>query len=347
MSAAFVLGPLIMISWIVAATAASAEVVKLSGSAIRTTLTGSILELDTPLGTTIPVRFSADGLVSGEASGSVASYLGAERDRGRWWVDSDRLCVKWFKWFDAEPRCLSLRQQGARIFWRAQDGQKGTATITVQMPVAQPVQQVAKREAPPVDPQPVANVASLPPQPESLSRPRPAERQETFELADLPPVPAPAPSWKTESRTVAASPAPVAAPPPAEIRRAEPAQAASRETAPQERVVARASASSFAAQRAMPSSPSPVSVRSAAPPIERKTFRVARVDMDDVLNVRDGPSEYTTPIGSIAPGGRGIRIVGPCRGSWCPIRHGRMSGWVNAYYLAPEFPEAATLARSE
>ncbi len=351
MSAAFVLRPLVTTVWICAATAASAEAVRLSGDTIRSTLTGSTLELDTPLGTTIPVRFSSDGLVSGEATGSVASYLGAERDRGRWWVDSHRVCVKWFKWFDAAPRCLALRQHGMRIFWQAQDGQEGTATITAQKPADPPVQQVAVREPPqPKPPQPkpqsVASAASLPTQPPSVPRPEPAERQETFELADLPPVPTAAETAKAESRPIAIA-TPVAVPTPAPPR-AEVSKPAKPEPVVQKRPDSRVALSSYSAQRtdAAPLPPVTESTRSRAP-LARSTFRVARVEMDDVLNVRDGPSEYNTPVGSIVPRGRGIKIVGRCRGSWCPIQHGRMNGWVNAYYLAPEFPEAAELAESD
>jgi hypothetical protein len=31
-----------------------------------------------------------------------------------------------------------------------------------------------------------------------------------------------------------------------------------------------------------------------------------------------------------------VQIVGPCRDLWCPIRHGRLKGWVNRYYLAAD-----------
>jgi uncharacterized protein YraI len=73
--------------------------------------------------------------------------------------------------------------------------------------------------------------------------------------------------------------------------------------------------------------------REAAPVAAARTFRVVRVAEDDMLNVRSGPSEYTRPVGVIAPGGRGVTITGPCQGYWCPIRHGGIAGWVNSYYL--------------
>ena len=65
------------------------------------------------------------------------------------------------------------------------------------------------------------------------------------------------------------------------------------------------------------------------------SFRVAGVDLDDVLNVRNGPSPEHAVIGSILPDADGIRIVGPCVSAWCPIQHRGLSGWVNSFYLKP------------
>ena len=132
------LRPLLSIGYMVAATAVAAEPVPLSSEAIKETLSGSLVELDTPAGSTIPVRFQEDGLVSGEA-GPLASVLGSEKDRGRWWTADDQLCVKWFRWFDAEVRCASLRQDGTRIFWQERGGESGTATIAERAkPAAKP-----------------------------------------------------------------------------------------------------------------------------------------------------------------------------------------------------------------
>ena len=122
------LRPLVSVACLAAATAAAAEPARLSGQTIKETLAGAVIEIDTPAGTTIPVRFSRQGLVSGDARG-LAAVLGAARDRGRWWVAGDQLCVKWFRWFEAEVRCIDLQQDGARLFWRGPEGRSGTATI--------------------------------------------------------------------------------------------------------------------------------------------------------------------------------------------------------------------------
>ena len=81
--------------------------------------------------------------MSGDAK-ELASLLGASKDRGRWWVASDQLCYKWFRWFDAEPRCLAIRQEAKQLFWQRDDGESGTATIMEQgKPPPKPKLQVA------------------------------------------------------------------------------------------------------------------------------------------------------------------------------------------------------------
>ncbi len=136
------LRPLILLSCL-AATPLAAQPVKLTSDAIKTTIAGSQLELDTPLGSTVSVRFNRDGLMSGDAK-ELASLLGAAKDRGRWWVASDQLCYKWFRWFDAEPRCLAIKQEAKRIFWQRDDGENGTATIVEQgKPAAKPAIQIS------------------------------------------------------------------------------------------------------------------------------------------------------------------------------------------------------------
>ena len=66
-----------------------------------------------------------------------------------------------------------------------------------------------------------------------------------------------------------------------------------------------------------------------------RTYRVVDVEHDDVLNIRAGPSVGYPIVGEIPPGGRGVRLLGHCRG-WCPVSYNGASGWVNGYYLAAE-----------
>ena len=100
----------------------------LSGQAIKTTLPGSVLKLDTPLGAVVPISFGGNGIMSGDA-GQLASYLGSQKDRGRYWLTEDRICYKWFRWFSGEQHCLSIARDGKKIFWKRDDGESGTATL--------------------------------------------------------------------------------------------------------------------------------------------------------------------------------------------------------------------------
>jgi hypothetical protein len=296
-----------------AATEALADPTPLSTADLNQTVAGAVIELDTPIGSKIPMRFGADGLVSGEA-GILSTFLGAAKDRGRWWAANDKLCIKWFRWFSSEPRCMEIKVDGSRIFWRQDDGDTGTATLT-----------------------------SLAPHKERPAKPAPS-------LATPKPV-----SEPTSRATATVAAAPSAAPtPPAVSTAAVPARVAVPAVVPEKpsAVTAPITASKVAATPSfVPLRPrAPVQVpRLAAKPARNPgaiplksqidmagSFRVARVDEDDMLNVRKGPSEYHKAIGIISPRGRGVIITGNCVGEWCPIRHGLVTGWVNRYYLVEE-----------
>ena len=96
--------------------------------ALRSLVSGRTVNLDTPLGTTIPITFNPDGTTRGRA-GSLATYLGAPNDDGRWWVEKARLCQRWKVWFDRETQCLRFRQAGDIIHWTRDDGRTGTARL--------------------------------------------------------------------------------------------------------------------------------------------------------------------------------------------------------------------------
>jgi len=135
-----------------AANVASAQTGGLSGQEIRDLIAGAAVEIDTPLGTKLPIHYTADGRLAGQAR-ELASYLGASADTGRWWISSDQLCHKWNRWFDSEPQCLRLRREGRTIHWLNHDGNSGTAVITVPAPVVaaavEPKMHVAALQSPP------------------------------------------------------------------------------------------------------------------------------------------------------------------------------------------------------
>jgi hypothetical protein len=103
--------------------------VELGGENLKTLVAGKTVHLDTPFGVAIPITYHGNGLMSGKA-GVLEYFLGAQVDRGRWWISDGKLCQKWFKWLDAQPSCMRLKQDGNKIIWRRDDGLSGTATIT-------------------------------------------------------------------------------------------------------------------------------------------------------------------------------------------------------------------------
>ncbi len=326
--------------------AAAAEPMKLGASEIKDAFTGSRIELDTPLGTTIPIQFTDDGLMSGTA-GSLASVLGAPKDRGRWWVKDDRLCTKWFRWFDAEEQCLTIHMKDERVFWRRQDGKKGTATI-VERPVV--VAEAVKSPPPAAKEsakQPFAAAAPKPlvKPPVLKAGPRLASRTKSAaEQLGLPPE-APADrsmffvgmglahALRSQFAIASAEAAPVSKP----KTKPKPANAA-----PSSQGMA--TAALIAKPRTTPAKPASANVAAAVPPARPApamaapaspvSFSVYGVADDDVLNIRSGPSEDHSVVGNIPPNASTVRIVGGCIALWCEVQFRSTRGWVNRYYLA-------------
>jgi hypothetical protein len=318
----------VVICCLLFATRASAEPSPLSGETLKAAVTGAVLEVETPLGIKVPIRYSEDGRVYGEARG-LAYYLGAETDTGKWWVSSDRLCHKWSKWFDGVLQCIRISRQGSRIFWRRDDGETGTAVIST--PPAPPRVVVATA---PKTPEP--KIAEPTPEPVVREAPEPTVSY-SASMTGLTIFPSRAnalPATGSVDREPAPSSEAVLAPTVAEPVTTEP-------------VLAKPAEIESASKPIRPIAPrqmaSAVQRAPAIPERSAQTFRVAGVASDDVLNVRDGPSSDYRATGAILPDAVGVRIVGPCRGEWCPISHRGVTGWVNSFYLI----EDTAVRRSE
>lgn len=119
---------------LIVTTSASAAPVTLTGAAIRDLLTGRTLNLDTPLGSSLPVALNDDGTMSGKA-GDLGFYLGSAKDQGKWWTKGSRLCQKWNRWLDGAENCMRIKQDGETLTWSRDDGMSGTARL---MPAARP-----------------------------------------------------------------------------------------------------------------------------------------------------------------------------------------------------------------
>ncbi|MBX9589417.1 MAG: SH3 domain-containing protein [Hyphomonadaceae bacterium] len=303
---------LVAIGSLLFVTGAAAQPSPLSGDAIREMVAGAVIEVDTPLGTRLPVHLSEDGRLKGEARG-LAYILGAPSDIGRWWIAADRLCQRWTRWFGGVVQCLRLSRDGARVFWRRDDGETGTASIITPPPsIAKAPDRVAptpEREAPEAHAL-RANAAAGP-------------RAEV-----------PAPVRPDAAPTPSAAAEPAANRPPASPQRMVerplegPPQAVAKPADNTQPALAPRAALPAKSHEASNHAPNPAGAARRAQP-----FRVAGVASHDVLNVRDGPAADYTVIGAILPDAAGVWIVGRCLSEWCPIRHRGMTGWVNSSYL--------------
>ncbi|WP_290979409.1 SH3 domain-containing protein [Hyphomicrobium sp.] len=307
-----------------AASPLVAEEAKLKGEAIKTTLAGALIAIDTPVGSTVSVRIGHDGMMTGEAGTALGAVLGAAKDRGRWWVAQDQVCFKWFRWFDAEERCATFTIEGTHLTWRKSDGDTGTGTIVEQaQPVSRPAAIVA--EAPKKSELPAHKAEHKPTILAASELPEPKPKLSSSVTPQAKPLAAAAPVVKKTApphETVVA----MSVPPP---------RPAVRPAVHHDKVaVASVKPQFFKPAKARAAKVEPIRVQ--APTVERHPFRVAGVDPSDVLNIRTGPSSDYQSVGSIAPDSRGIAITGPCQNDWCPVKHRTLVGWVNRRYLAEE-----------
>lgn len=281
-------------------TAAAAQPVALTTEQeIKGAVTRGTLVVKTPFGSTLPVRFKPDGTVTGKTGGTLAFFLGASEDKGKWWISRGRLCQKWTTWFDGKLQCIRLTRNGKRIHWRRDDGEEGTAKL-----VPDPEQSPIMTAAVPTKPKPAdtrESKAATSPQDSSVGRQTAQtpknDRQRFSPLRRSSPVPQPKQIAKSSI---------VEAPPPSQA------------------VAVRQ------ASRKQKGGQAP------ARPLVQRLFRVAHVRSDDVLNIRLGPSDNHAIVGSIGYNGRGVRQAGPCRGEWCYVSYRGVRGWVNNYYLTEE-----------
>jgi len=112
---------------------ASSEVNKenlLSGSLINKIVKGKRIYIEVPFGGEMPLYYRADGYVdgSGEAVG-LGRYL-APTDSGRWWVEENRLCQQWTRWYNGRVFCFTLQAlANDQLYWRRDDGEEGKARV--------------------------------------------------------------------------------------------------------------------------------------------------------------------------------------------------------------------------
>ena len=112
------------------AAAVRAEPVALSGDGLRHAVSGKTVFLSIS-GFELPISYSANGRMSGKMGAVAASFARGDgaQDRGKWWVEGDRLCQQWSSWMEGKSYCYRLTREGARVNWVRNDGRSGTARI--------------------------------------------------------------------------------------------------------------------------------------------------------------------------------------------------------------------------
>jgi hypothetical protein len=115
---------------VLTATAALAEPESLTGDALRKAISGKTVYLNIS-GFELPIRYSANGRMSGKMSTVAASFSRGDgsSDTGKWWVAGDQLCQQWRIWMDGKTYCYKLTHQGSTVQWVRDDGRSGTARI--------------------------------------------------------------------------------------------------------------------------------------------------------------------------------------------------------------------------
>ncbi|MEM9359831.1 MAG: SH3 domain-containing protein [Pseudomonadota bacterium] len=256
-------------------------------------------------------------------SGAIARHLGSERDRGRWWVDGSRLCQKWNVWFDATTNCVAIYRSGDQITWKGPDGKSGRGQIIRQVRVTK--KHKRRLPAPSALGAKVPKIRSLGDVPSGNAIGRYSqpirETGQTYHVARM----------QREQRVqVVAYPARSSQ----VIGQVDPMTRelsgwgqCSNGWCP---VVFRGQ-HGWIEQRFLRRSLSRVTSGQRGAGL---LYRVTKVKSWDMLNVRRQPHMSAALVGQLAPHAQNIRLLGVCRGLWCPIMVQGQRGWVNSHYLA-------------
>jgi len=114
----------------VACGPASATSGALDAAAIQSIVGGKRIYLATPLGGEFPLNYRSGGVVDGDGEALGLGKMMAPTDRGRWWIDGDRLCQQWQEWYEGRAHCFTLTRTGEKsLRWVRDDGLAGTARI--------------------------------------------------------------------------------------------------------------------------------------------------------------------------------------------------------------------------
>ncbi len=102
----------------------------LEGSDLKQLVTGKTIYLSAPLGGEFPLKYRADGSVSGDGDAVGLGRLYAAKETGRWFMRGDNLCQQFPTWYSGQRLCFSVRKLGEnRIRWTRDNGETGIARV--------------------------------------------------------------------------------------------------------------------------------------------------------------------------------------------------------------------------
>ncbi len=121
---------ILLISFSASTSIASNDDNRLDNEKIKNLISGKRIFLQIPFGGEFPLRYAHNGTVYGDGQAVGLGRLLAPKDKGRWWVESNKLCQKWEKWYDNQMICFILSNvKDDKLTWIRDDGRKGKARI--------------------------------------------------------------------------------------------------------------------------------------------------------------------------------------------------------------------------
>ena len=119
----------VLLAAIVPFTFAQAEEGALIGPKLREAVAGKTVYVHSPLGD-IPVRYSPNGTMSARTELALLDGEDTSADKGRWWVEENKLCIRWQNWMERKQHCFTMHKVGhSTVRWNRDDGKSGTARL--------------------------------------------------------------------------------------------------------------------------------------------------------------------------------------------------------------------------
>ncbi|WP_275791024.1 hypothetical protein [Pararhizobium gei] len=97
---------------------------------IRERIVGKTIYLAAPMGGEFPLNYRSSGEVDGNGKALGLGKFIKPADKGRWWIQSDKLCQQFQTWYDGAKMCFDLTATGpSKVKWVRDNGETGTARI--------------------------------------------------------------------------------------------------------------------------------------------------------------------------------------------------------------------------